>query len=258
MESLGKVIDSLNIPKQLLDKSEALLKALFGPSLDETSGLIADQVRLRRFKNQVKIFSSAQVYLSKHNLDPKRISLRTLAPLIEYSSLEEDEYLQDKWARLIANIVTTDSRVLLEQNAIEILKTITAAEAQLLESIFKALEKKRQSYDEKYSGERKRDETKLTTFSLRIIDIQTSTGHAEESLNAFISSLLALGTIKWDVPDVEVDVSPSRSHMHTRDYDGSEFDVDVNVSEPRSILMTELGVKFVRLCTMETNPVQSR
>jgi alpha/beta superfamily hydrolase len=60
MGELSDIVKDLNWPKQILDKSEALLKTLFGPSFEEFGGMISDQVKLRRFKNQLKIFTKAQ------------------------------------------------------------------------------------------------------------------------------------------------------------------------------------------------------
>lgn len=47
MKDLSKVIDGLNIPKQLLDKGEKAFKALFGPSISELAETIRDSFRLR-------------------------------------------------------------------------------------------------------------------------------------------------------------------------------------------------------------------
>lgn len=105
MTEVNKIIDNLNIPKQILDKSENLFRSLFGPSINEMGGLIADNVRLRRFKNQIRIFSKAQKILRDKNIQPSKVSLKVLAPLIECSSLEENKTLQEKWANLIAHIL---------------------------------------------------------------------------------------------------------------------------------------------------------
>jgi hypothetical protein len=72
MADIEKILDNLNIPKQIIDKSEQLLKTLFGPSFDEMGGIIADQVKLRRFKNQIKIFGKAQEILKESGIDPKK------------------------------------------------------------------------------------------------------------------------------------------------------------------------------------------
>ena len=44
MIDLNKMVENLNIPKQILDKTEALAKALFGPSFAELGNSIADEV----------------------------------------------------------------------------------------------------------------------------------------------------------------------------------------------------------------------
>jgi hypothetical protein len=51
--------------------------------------MIADNVKMRRFQNQLKIFTKAQKILEQKNIDPSKVSLKTLAPLIEFSSYEE-------------------------------------------------------------------------------------------------------------------------------------------------------------------------
>ena len=76
MPDIEKIIDGLNLPKQILDKSESLLKTLFGPSLNEVGELLADSVKLRRLKNQIKIFSKAQEILKANHIDPKKVSTK--------------------------------------------------------------------------------------------------------------------------------------------------------------------------------------
>lgn len=129
MADIEKILDNLNIPKQILDKSEALLKTLFGPSLDEFGGMIADNVKLRRFKNQIRIFSKAQEILKEKKIDPKKVSLKVLAPLIEFSSYEEEEKLQDKWAKLTTHILSGNGDVVFQQNCINILNKLSSEEA---------------------------------------------------------------------------------------------------------------------------------
>jgi len=111
MSEITDLIKDFNIPKQLIDKSEALLKTLFCPSFEELGGMISGSVKLRRFKNQLKIFEEAQDILKKKNINPKNVSLKVLAPLIELSSYEEDETLQKKWSNLIASILIDNEDV---------------------------------------------------------------------------------------------------------------------------------------------------
>jgi hypothetical protein len=140
---IEKIAENLNIPKQILDKTEALLKTLFGPSFQELGGIIADQVRLRRFMNQITIFNKAQEKLLKNNIQPQKLSLKILAPLIEFSSLEEEITLQNKWANLISHILGGNKEIVFQQNCMTILNRISSNEADLLDKLHILLSKKR-------------------------------------------------------------------------------------------------------------------
>ena len=94
----------LEIAKDFLDK-------LVMPSVEETGLLIKDKVTYWKFKNQVKILNKAKEYCEKHGINPKTVSFKLLVPLIETSSLEEDELLQDKWAILLGNLVDSDQNI---------------------------------------------------------------------------------------------------------------------------------------------------
>ncbi|EQB90583.1 Abi-alpha family protein [Elizabethkingia anophelis] len=88
----------LEIAKNFVDK-------LIMPSVEETGLLVKDQITMWRFKNQIKMLNKAMGYCEKNNINPKKITLKVLAPLLEYSSLEENEEIQDKWAILLSNLI---------------------------------------------------------------------------------------------------------------------------------------------------------
>lgn len=86
-----------------IDLIGGFLEKLAGSTLEEAGLLLADKVRIRRLKNQIKIFSEAKKIAEVNNITLKQINLKTLVPLLEFSSLEEDETLQQKWSNLIVN-----------------------------------------------------------------------------------------------------------------------------------------------------------
>lgn len=94
-----------------LELAKEFLGKLITPAVEETGLLIKDQVTFWRFKNQVKILNKAERYCEKHNIKPKKISFKLLTPLLENSSLEEEEVLQDKWAILLSNLVDSEQNV---------------------------------------------------------------------------------------------------------------------------------------------------
>jgi len=94
----------LEIAKNFVDK-------LIMPSIEETGLLMKDHITMWRFKNQVKMLNKAKDYCDKHNIHPKKISLKVLAPLLEYSSLEEEDIMQDKWSVLLSNLIDSEQNI---------------------------------------------------------------------------------------------------------------------------------------------------
>jgi len=94
----------LDIAKDFLDK-------LIIPTVEETGLLLKDKVTMWRFKNQVKMLNRAEQHCKKNNIDPKKISLKQICPLLDYAALEEDDILQDKWALLLSNMVDSDQNI---------------------------------------------------------------------------------------------------------------------------------------------------
>jgi hypothetical protein len=118
-----------------LDLAKDFLGKLIGPAIEETGLLLKDHATMWRFKNQVKMVVRAKEICEKHNIKPKTISLKLLTPLLEGASLEDDEYLQDKWANLLSNLVDSDQNI---QNHVfpYILSQISRNEFKILETLF--------------------------------------------------------------------------------------------------------------------------
>lgn len=102
---------SSTVVEKGLDGAKAFLDKLILPAIEETGLLLKDQVASWRLKNQVKILNRAKDICEKGNIKPKAISLKLLCPYLEYASLEEDEYMQDKWANLLTNLVDSEQNI---------------------------------------------------------------------------------------------------------------------------------------------------
>jgi len=125
---MNDLIKSLNIPKQILEKTEEFMKTILGPAANEFGELLGDKVRFRRFKNEIKIFGKARKLVEDNNLDINQLNLKTVVPLIEKSSLEEDEDLQDKWSNLLANMASSPQSGL-EPKLVATLSSLSSIEA---------------------------------------------------------------------------------------------------------------------------------
>jgi len=249
-DKLIELADDLNLPKHILKKSEELLKTFFGPSVADASGMIADRVKLKRFKNQIKILEKAQEFINKKGLDPKQLNLKVLAPMIEHSSLEENESLQEKWSKLIANTLTEDRQVRLEQNCVNILSHISPDEAILLDELLELAKKSRQERFNKYKTSNWKpkhinvlEDIKLTNVYLSKKNIDELIDLDSSELEVLISGLVSLAVVKWETPEVEVTAS-----RYSGEPDDLDIDVDVNVYDPTGIYLTKLGIDFIKIC----------
>jgi hypothetical protein len=256
MAELEKIVDNLNIPKQILDKSEALLKTLFGPSFEELGGLISDQVKLRRFKNQVTIFSKAQGFLKDKNIDPKKVSLKVLAPLIEYSSYEEEESVQNKWAKLTAHVLTENLDQIFQQNCISILNKLSSVEAKIIDDLHDELDLMRDqiykrevdkyermlSYMQKPIKLKTHQDISLQALQFSVSSLSARKQFATTNIEDTVSNLVALGLLKWET---KVEVDATKADVDPTD---DSIDVDVNVSNNDIFIFTPIGDRFVKVC----------
>jgi len=112
------------------------LNKIVGPPLEEVGGLLADPIRLYRFKNQVRIVQKAEAFLKSVGVNPKKVPLKTLAPLLENGSLEEDDSMIDKWAALLASAADERGRITVQPSFPEILKELSPVEAHILDKVY--------------------------------------------------------------------------------------------------------------------------
>jgi len=103
-------IESVAIEKSV-ETAQGLFNKLFGPSFEEYGLMWADNVKVRRLRNQIKNLGKIDKIVSENNLTLKDVNLKVLVPYIENVSLEEDEVLQDMWANLMTSYVDSSKNL---------------------------------------------------------------------------------------------------------------------------------------------------
>jgi hypothetical protein len=136
MSDLKDLVDSINLPKTILERADAFLRMLLGPTTTEAGELLADRIRFRRFRNQVRMLQTAQELLDAVGLKAKEVPLRTLVPLVERASLEEHPDLQRMWATLLANASQASIGTALQSVCIAVLSNISPLEAKTLTVVY--------------------------------------------------------------------------------------------------------------------------
>lgn len=251
------IIDSLNLPKQILDKTEKLMSKLFGSSIKEFGELFADNVRYRRLRNQIKIFNKTRELLDKNGLESRELNLKTIVPLIEKSSVEEDEILQDKWANLIASMACTPENGL-EPRLINTLSSLSSLEAKILDYIYEDI------YIQKQLKLARLLDSKVKKYTEKDIltdDIEVSYDSIQESfelddnfIRIYIDNFVALGLVKYKEPDVDIDQGSHSAGIDEDDQEGKTVDLNLELSATfntsDNIHLTAFGNYFIGQCKL--------
>jgi hypothetical protein len=111
-------------------------KFVEGP-LGQISGIVEDRLKYMRMDNQLSLIEKSNRKLIRYGLEPNKvIPLKLAIPLLEYSSLEDEDYLQEVWANLLVNAGTSQSGIDVKMIYVEILKGLSSLEVQILKTVY--------------------------------------------------------------------------------------------------------------------------
>lgn len=137
--------DELNLVLKAFSEPEVRegVKALVGTEpAREALGLLADRIRGRRAKTQIKVLQKTMAALTAAKLPVSAVPAKTLVPLLDFSSLEdpEDEAMIDRWANLLAHAAAGTSGTAVPPSFPDVLRQLEPVEAQFLEEMLKTRE----------------------------------------------------------------------------------------------------------------------
>ncbi|MBA7714396.1 hypothetical protein ES703_123418 [subsurface metagenome] len=135
----SKTLSSLSKP---IKEVTEFLSLIIKPSAKEAGELLAGEFKYWRIKRGLSILQKTKKLLEDNGINPKKVSLKFFIPLLESSSLEEEEFMQNKWARLLANAVNQDYEEEIRPCYVEILKELTSTEVRLLDKMFEELNRR--------------------------------------------------------------------------------------------------------------------
>ena len=93
-----------NASKEAIQAGRDLARFLREPA-GEVIGMVSDYLTVVRFERQIRLSERVRHFLAERGMDAptRRIAPNIALPLLENASLEEDDDLQDVWARLLVN-----------------------------------------------------------------------------------------------------------------------------------------------------------
>ncbi len=219
----------LNIKSSTIEKGLELAKDFLGklifPAIEEVGLLMGDNIKVWRFKNQVRLLNNVEKYVTEKNISTKKVPLKILLPLLENASLEEEPLLNEMWENLLINYVDSSKTF----NSIiypKILSEISSSEAKFIKSLNNYL--------------------KSTPKSLRIEELNNISILENKSISkitpAEISNLIRLGILK-EKYFTEEEVFLSRKLFRAQN--------KIPKSTAVKISFTDLGKEFLKICEIE-------
>lgn len=114
-----------------------IAKYISGP-LEQGMGIFEDRLKYMRWERQIRLMQRSQEFLRLAGLSaPSRpIPLKLAIPLMQGASLEEDDYLQDRWAALLVNAANADFKGEVRRSHAVILEQLTHLDAKVLDALY--------------------------------------------------------------------------------------------------------------------------
>jgi hypothetical protein len=96
--------NKVDFTSTLGEKALDFVQQILTDPISELTGTLKDKFEYVRFKNKVNILLKVKKFLESKGIKTEsKIPMKDLSTLLEYSSFEDEEQMQDKWASLLAN-----------------------------------------------------------------------------------------------------------------------------------------------------------
>jgi hypothetical protein len=146
VEEISKAVQSVaKFGEKSLETSEKVggfIARVFQEPIAEVSGMITDKLRFVRWKRVVKMSDDVNKILEDRGVKATRpVTPKLALPIIEESSLEEDDSLHALWSKLLANAMDPAFNGELRYGFIDMLKNITGIEATILNTFYEVLKR---------------------------------------------------------------------------------------------------------------------
>ncbi|HSX32520.1 MAG TPA: DUF2806 domain-containing protein [Candidatus Saccharimonadales bacterium] len=91
-------------------------------------GIVGDHIAMWRWQNAAKIIERARKFAETHSISPNKIPSKFLVEFMDNASVEEEETLQDIWAKILAK--ESDNPETFSLRTLNILKLMNKSDAQ--------------------------------------------------------------------------------------------------------------------------------
>jgi len=213
---------------EVSEKVGGFFAKVLGEPLETATGILGDKLKFMRWERQVRLVDRVQQINHDRGIEGKEIpvSPKLAIPLIENASLEENDLLQDLWAKLMSSAQGKDSSNAVRAAFIDIIKQLEIIDVQILSAMF-------EGYVQAVGKENIHKETprKISFAKTNIISVLKIPDHVYED------SIDNLMRVRCICSEVKV--------MGGISMGGESATIDKGYE---SLCLTSLGVRFIIAC----------
>lgn len=207
------------------EKMLVFISKILGNPIEEAAGLIGDKLQYIRWQRQVRMVDEVNKILISKGLDKTRaIPPKFALPMLEQASLEEDDYLQDIWCKLIANSLDPNFDSEIRYAFIEIIKSLTSLDAKILKSVYDEVSNKSDSTI-----------TQMSKISLDVETINKYLDASEDELDISFNNLMRVQCLRNPSLENSIFVSEQGEFVFTK-------------NGKMHVALTSLGIVFIKIC----------
>src|ERR1700682_4242978 len=125
---MNDIFGVAKIVGKMADPVIGLLQKVAGPAADEIGLTLKDSVRVYRAQRAYRLAEKLTDFCERKGIQPQRIPLRILLPVLDAASVEDDETLHSMWANILSAAAIPGSKPKPYSAFIEVLKQMSREE----------------------------------------------------------------------------------------------------------------------------------
>jgi len=126
---------SIEISAETAQENLRFLQRVLGPAA-EAADFLSDKIRFWRWQAAMKTIDRARFLAIEADIQPREVPLKFLVPFLEKASLEHEESMRDRWARLLLSATTSFDG--LHNVYLGLLSAMSSEEAGILSRMYRA------------------------------------------------------------------------------------------------------------------------
>jgi hypothetical protein len=123
---------------EVSEKVGGFFAKVLGEPIETATGILGDKLKFMRWERQVRLVDQVQKINHDRGIEGKEIPVppKLAIPIIENASLEENDLLQDLWAKLMSSAQGKESSIEVRSAFIDIIKQLEVIDVQILNAMF--------------------------------------------------------------------------------------------------------------------------